>query len=470
MRRLGERFAACLQWQITLAYILLVTLPFIWLFFLVEEGGGQVKTALLATAFFFFCFSTGLVYVWSGRLVRNLGEIKHSVERFADGENPKLYGLEAEHEIGQLAQALNGAVETVSLTVRRLTEEKNRFETVLESMVEGVVSFDQLGRIELLNRAGEKMLRTSAAMAKGKQLLAVVRNQVLEDALSKTLQTGLPGTEEVRLWPHQPQIFRVTLVPIFLKQSKVSGAVMVLNDVTEIRRLEQMRTQFVANVSHELHTPLTSIRGFIETLLDGAVDDPQITRRFLSIVATESLRLERLIEDLLLLSRLEHHHEPVIGGNTLAAPEINRVRTLLEPIAREKNVSLVTEIRTGLPQLAMAAAPLNQVLVNLVENAIKYTPAGGRVVVTAQAREKGALIEVIDTGIGIPPASLPRLFERFYRVDKARSRQMGGTGLGLAIVKHLVERAGGYVRVKSEVGKGTVFSVYLPGIKAVAKD
>jgi two-component system, OmpR family, phosphate regulon sensor histidine kinase PhoR len=235
----------------------------------------------------------------------------------------------------------------------------------------------------------------------------------------------------------------------------------VFQDATEIRRLEQMRTEFVANVSHELRTPLTSIKGFVETLLDGAHEDPEVRKRFLQIIYDETARLQRLIEDLLTLSNIENRRlASEVTADAVTA--YNKIVQVLSPLAQAKNIDLTVNIAVGLPKVAMGNELLGQLFLNLLENGIKYTPAGGKVWLQVGEDHGYVAIEVGDTGPGIPTQSLSRIFERFYRVDRARSREMGGTGLGLAIVKHIVEQAEGKIQVESELGRGTLFKIWIP--------
>ncbi|MZP28989.1 phosphate regulon sensor histidine kinase PhoR [Heliobacterium undosum] len=450
-----------LQWRITAAFVVLVLLPLGWLYFFTLD---VLKThpGLLATLFFFFAFSTGVVFHWSGQLAKTLEEYTRVVHRLEAGHGAGHYLMDQPDELGRLAKAIHQTVETVRTKIHQLSQDKTKFETILESMVEGVVGFDHMGRILLMNSAAEQMLRVQSDRVRGKLLLEAFRHRELEGLLTQALNTGEAQKKQMQIWPNRPQTFRVQVVPVWTEHRRLLGAAMVIDDVTEVRRLEQMRTEFVANVSHELRTPLTSIKGFVETLLDGALDDTKVARRFLSIINEETQRLQRLIEDLLQLSRIESQLGRVVEGQSYLEPEIQRVRNLLEPIAADKRITLQVNVDTNLPLLPLSSDNLKQVLVNLTENAIKYTPEGGRVNVRATREGDGVTLEVQDTGIGIPEESLPRIFERFYRVDKARSRELGGTGLGLAIVKHIIERSGGRVTVRSKVGAGSTFTVYFP--------
>ncbi|MBC7107085.1 MAG: PAS domain-containing protein, partial [Firmicutes bacterium] len=280
--------------------------------------------------------------------------------------------------------------------------------------------------------------------------------------LRQALATGEQVVRELVLLTPEPRVFRVHITPLRDAPEGPGGVVALLRDITEYRRLEQMRTEFVANVSHELRTPLTSIRGFLETLLDGAVDDPPTARRFLETMALEAERLARLIDDLLQLSRLEDRRVVLRRERVDMAVIVARVVDIFRAGAREKGLELGYHVQTHLPPVAGDPDMLARVLVNLVDNAVKYTPEGGRITVRAEAADGHVRVSVSDTGVGIPEESLPRVFERFYRVDKSRAREQGGTGLGLAIVKHIVEAHGGRVWARSEVGRGSTFTFELP--------
>jgi two-component system phosphate regulon sensor histidine kinase PhoR len=255
--------------------------------------------------------------------------------------------------------------------------------------------------------------------------------------------------------------FAATAAPIRSDQAP-SGAVLVLHDITEIRRLERARRDFVANVSHEFRTPLASIQGFAETLLSGALDDRDNRVRFLEIIRDQAIRLGRLTSDLLELAQIEAGKltlEPrALSWEELVTPCLESLRLR----ASEKPIEVAAEYAPDLPPLVGDLGALQRVLQNLLDNALRYTPRGGRIAVRVSAEPGGSVLEVADTGIGIPRSEQGRIFERFYRVDPARSRDLGGTGLGLAIVKHLVELHGGRIEVESEVGRGTTFRVHLP--------
>jgi two-component system, OmpR family, phosphate regulon sensor histidine kinase PhoR len=337
----------------------------------------------------------------------------------------------------------------------------NRMEAILDGMVEGLVVLDAQGRITLANRAAEQMFRFSRMMVGG-TLLEAIRNHEVAALATRAAGADQAIEHEVRLEGPKPRVVQISAVALHDAAGAPAGAVLVFHDVTRLRQLEAMRQDFVANVSHELRTPLSLIKSAAETLLDGGKSDPVVTDRFLEIIDKHANRLTLLIDDLLLLARLDSDHvelnrQPV--RLRLAAQEVIEDAAL---IARARNVTLENEV----PASLMAHADperLRQVLANLVDNAIKYGRADGRVEIRGRALNPARVeISVRDDGPGIPAEAKERIFERFYRVDKARSREQGGTGLGLAIVKNVVEAHGGGVRVESTPGERTEFFIVLP--------
>ncbi|MEM9659144.1 MAG: ATP-binding protein, partial [Planctomycetota bacterium] len=336
--------------------------------------------------------------------------------------------------------------------------------TVLEGMTESVVAVDQSESILFANEAAGRVLGFGPRDVQGRKLLEVVRSHELRNSVRSALESRTLNSCDLSWRSDTERTFQVLATP--LPGEPCPGVVVVLRDVTELKRLEGMRQQFVANVSHELKTPLSSIKAYTETLLSGAVRDPQHGERFLQRIDEQANRLHQLIMDLLSLARIESGQAALEISPVSVIAVVQQCLTDFEPQASGSGIDLKNGVG-DLPLLVSAdEESLRLILGNLIDNAIKYTPAGGSVAVSARQATDVTVIEVADTGIGIAAADHQRLFERFYRVDKARSRELGGTGLGLSIVKHLSQAMGGSVAVRSELGRGSVFSVILPNVES----
>jgi two-component system phosphate regulon sensor histidine kinase PhoR len=338
-------------------------------------------------------------------------------------------------------------------------------EAALESMEEGVLAVDGSGRVLLMNPRLEDLLGMKHGESLGKPLLSVLRDPAIRQMMEGAL-TGGGGTQvrELILFVPEERIFSVRVSPLRVDESaSPAGAAALFLDVTRERKLERMRSEFVANASHELKTPLTAIRASLETLAEGALEDPEVNREFLQKALRHTERLSQLIGDLLSLSAIEDRQrrgQPT-GRGSLAQALAGSL-SLLESKTKARRLRIQSQLDPALPEVKLDEEPLGQVLTNILDNACKYSPEGGVIHLSALTQAGSILVEVADQGPGIPAADQPRLFERFYRVDKARSRDLGGTGLGLSIVKHLVEGAGGKVGLRSEPGQGSTFWFSLP--------
>jgi two-component system phosphate regulon sensor histidine kinase PhoR len=396
------------------------------------------------------------------RLTEPILAMSRQAKAMATGDfSTRVYIPPTTEELADLSSDLNSLAGEFKAMLDKSAAERNEIQAVLASLSDAVIVVDRQGRVLLFNAAAERTFLAREETVHGRPLLEAARYHELWEAFEEALQ-GQAAKREVRIYTPHERAFEARIAPVRRASGEISGAVGVLDDITELRSLERMRADFVANVSHELKTPVTSIKGFAETLLDGALDDAGTARHFVEIIDRESARLGRLVEDLLELSRIESHRvelrrEPV-SLTGLAAETV----AFYLPVAEQRGVNLETQVSEELPLVEADRELLDQVLRNLVDNAVKYTPPGGRVWVHGKDDGESISLSVSDTGPGIAPEHLPRLFERFYRVDKARSREVGGTGLGLSIVKHVVERHRGRVTVDSVLGQGSTFTVTIP--------
>jgi two-component system phosphate regulon sensor histidine kinase PhoR len=405
----------------------------------------------------------GASWFLARRIGRPLEEMAVTAQGFGGGGPlSRFYGSEFE-EMERLAAGLNEMTARLQERIQASLRQQGQQEAMLSSMAHGILAFDRDGTIVSANDTCGTLLGIDASKLRGRLAHEMLRKpdllRVVEAALanSMTVETDLQIHGQDNRWLH------AQATPLYDVQREQSGAIVILQDVTRLRRLETLRRDFVANVSHELKTPITSIKGFLETLLDGALDDKENAVRFMRIVLRHVNRLDAIIEDLLALSRIERGSEE--QGIPVKPESVHEVlQSAVEMCAMkaaEKRVTIELDCRTDL--VAQVNSPLlEQAVVNLIDNAIKYSLAEAKVLVTACGDDRETVICVKDEGCGIEARHLPRLFERFYRVDKARSREQGGTGLGLAIVKHIALAHQGTVAVESTVGRGSTFSIRLP--------
>ena len=412
----------------------------------------------------------------SRRISRPLEEMKQSAERFSQGDfsqRMSLYkGKSASLEVAALADAMDRMAEQLNERIRTIVRQHNELKAVFSSMSEAVLAVDTDERVIKLNKAAAVIFTVNEKEAPGRLLQEVVRNIDLQGQIKQILANQEPLQDEIILQDAEGERFLQTnCVPLHDDSGRNIGVLVVMNDVTRLRRLENVRRDFVANVSHELKTPITSIKGYVETLMDGAIDNRDDALRFLKIVTKQTNQLYAIIEDLLSLSRIEKQSEHKEVDLT-----VDELRKVLEEAvltcqmkASEKKIRISLQCPENL-RVKMNFTLLEQAIVNLVVNAIKYSEDGSEVIVKAEEKvetdgAKRIIISVQDFGIGIAKKHLPRLFERFYRSDKARSRKLGGTGLGLSIVKHIAQAHGGDASVQSQEGEGSTFFISLPGVQ-----
>lgn len=401
----------------------------------------------------------------SWKISRPLEILRLGAQRFAQGDLKHRLPVPPSREIGAVAESMNQMAAQLDDRIRTIVAQRNEQQAVLASMVEGVLAVNTAGSVMSINRAACRMLQTTSDKSVGRTVEEVIRNTELQRFVRSTLASAGPIEERIILHDNtQPERhIQVHGTPLMGDAGSKIGALAVLNDISRIRRLEEVRRDFVANVSHELKTPVTSIKGFIETLLDGAMEHPDERKRFLEIVARQANRLDSIIDDLLTLSRVEQQgdQEQMAMELTPIYPILKAAAELCQVGAAEKNIRIEIDCTEDI-QSCVNASLLEQAVVNLVDNAIKYSDTGAQIRLEAVSAETELLIHVRDRGCGIAREHLPRLFERFYRVDKARSRKLGGTGLGLSIVKHIIQSHKGRITVESQLGQGSVFTLHLP--------
>lgn len=398
------------------------------------------------------------------QITRPLIELKQAAHSMSRGQ----YQARVRHyhddgsEIGELAIAFNTMAETLQTNVRDLQDKNARLDAILDSMAVPLLVVNQNATVSFMNiHAREIFGRNLDPASTAYPLVLITHHPESERLVQHALDAGQTVSAELTIATVRGNVvFNVTASPI--KSPFSQGAIMTFYDISQARQLQRMRSEFVANVTHELRTPLTSIRGFIETLRHGAVNNPAVADRFLEIIDIEAERLHKLISDILVLSEIEDLREDKERETFDLTALIDDVAVLLDDMATEKKVSIIPE--TGEEPIAVSANRyrIKQILINLMDNAIKYNREGGKVFVTARRQGDGRLCLVVrDTGVGIAPEHIDRIFERFYRVDASRSRELGGTGLGLSIVKHIAQLYGGYARVESQPGSGSTFTVVL---------
>ncbi|MBN2685884.1 MAG: HAMP domain-containing protein [Pontiellaceae bacterium] len=409
----------------------------------------------------------GVCIVVVRRITSPLQQMGGAARRFAEGDFKHRIPVQQTYELDQLADSLNTMSEQLSKTLSTLSEQRNEQAAVLSSMNEGVLAIDKKERIIHMNRVAGEILGVDSQNSKKTMVAQTIRYANLQEYIKSVIGAQKPSSRDLTLRGKTEKQIQAGGTVLKNAKDESIGALIVLRDVTQLRHLETVRSDFVANVSHELKTPITSIKGFVETLLADDWEHNAETRRFLDIINQQAGRLNAIIDDLLTLSRLEQKEGHVIIKETPLADVIESSIYLCQLHAGKKNIKVDMDCPADLT-LPINAPLLEQALVNLIVNAIKYSEPDKKVLVLAEKQEKKALIYVKDDGFGIEQKHLDRLFERFYRVDTARSRKLGGTGLGLSIVKHIVQVHKGNIRVESKLGAGSTFIIELPLVSLTA--
>ncbi|RLL47889.1 sensor histidine kinase [Oceanobacillus piezotolerans] len=402
-----------------------------------------------------------LRFIYSG-YIKPIKKATETIKEIGNGNYRAKFHHPSSNIIGELSYNINALSRNLWEIAIREEIKSEQLSTIIENTENGLVLIDEKGYIHLVNRKFINMFGNSAKDYKGFLYYNVMENKVFHKTVQNTFlyERNMKG-EFSHYIGLDKYYYEIIGVPIFNEKNRLKGAVVVIHDITELKKHEIMRKDFVANVSHELRTPITSIKGFAETLLEGGLGDKETTHEFLKIIYNESDRMQLLIEDLLTLSRLENENFQIVLNKFNVKELVDGIIPTLKIKAEKKQLHLTRDIEENL-EMKADQEKVKQIFVNLIDNAINYTPEDGKVSLTVNSTSDYVHIKVSDTGIGIEKQNLPRIFERFYRVDKARSRNTGGTGLGLAIVKHIVEVHEGKMELESEVNKGTTVHVYLP--------
>ncbi|MBW7474576.1 PAS domain S-box protein [Paenibacillus oenotherae] len=441
----------------------------------VDASMQRIWMALFIGLLILFAVAALISYRIARGLTRPLEQITRVAKRIKSMDYRARVTVKSNDEIGELGLAINAMADGLQVQMARIHQNESQLASVLDNMINGIVMIDRGGRVVLLNRRAEEVLGFSARELVGRHYTEAKQQYELAQIIQDGLEQREHLREEITFYFPEERLLDLNLVPIFDENEDFGGVLLVLQDVSAIKRLERMRSEFVANVSHELKTPIAAVKGFAETLLGGAVNDPETARSFLQIIYDESDRLNRLIGDILELSKIESRRVPLMFSPIELGPFVSKTVELMESEAARKSIGLTMKVEPGL-YVEADEDRLRQIVMNLLSNGINYTPDGGVVSILvepvlqpwmegmneADVDYEHIRISITDTGIGIPKKDLPRIFERFYRVDKARSRSSGGTGLGLSIVKHLVELHKGTIQLESNVGIGSTFTIELP--------
>jgi two-component system phosphate regulon sensor histidine kinase PhoR len=423
---------------------------------IVESKVAQLRWTILGAGLTATAVAIGLAVMVAERTARPIRALTRVAERMANGESGVRLVPTSGDEVGQLTRAFNQMASELEDKVTALADERAQLAAVLENMADGAIVIAEDGRVELVNPAAERLLGTSQAIAIGHSFAQVARHHELIDFWQGCQQPGGERSELLEIGP-EALFWRVVVTP--LEERDTAPCLVLIQDLTEMHRLQTIRQEFVSNISHELLTPLASLRALVDTLRDGAATDPEAAQHFLDLAEKEVDSLTQIVQESLELSRIESGRLPLRLSPTpvvdLILPMVERLR----PQAERAGLDVSCTLPDGLPEVLADRERVSQVMSNLLQNAIKFTPSGGQIQISAEHAAGEVVVSVMDTGVGISREDLPRVFERFYKADRARSK--GGTGLGLAIAKHIVEGHGGKIWVDSVEGQGSTFSFSL---------
>ena len=429
----------------------------------VDDRIGAIRARIAVGALLVALLASLVSWYVSKRITAPIEGMREGARRFADGDLQHRLPIPKTAEFAGLATTMNQMAGLLQQRLDEIVSQRKKTEAILASMREGVIATDMEQRVISINPAAARMFGLQVVGVEGRSILEIIRNHTFQALMDRCLSSGEIIESDIVYHQNGERTFNVALTPLVDSVQKRLGGLVVISDVTQLRRLENMRRDFAASVSHEIKTPLTAIKGFVETLVTGEMDDREETRRFLNIIDRHVNRLATIIEDLMQLSRIERDDEIQRIGmeECRIADVLNTAVNLCGPAIKEKGIAIELACAADLSG-RFDATLLEQAAVNLLDNAVKYSPSDSTVLVAAERVADEIRIRFQDHGMGIARKHLPRLFERFYRVDKARSRKLGGTGLGLAIVKHIAQAHGGTVTVESELEKGSTFTLHLP--------
>jgi len=422
----------------------------------IYETLSEIKTILFTATLIALLITGVLGYSLSKTITGPIQEVTNKAALLAEGNFDQKIEVKSKDEVGKLTEMFNFLAGRLKETLEQISEEKNKMEAIFKNMADGVIALDKEGEVIYVNPAAFKLLEVeegNSYRVLGKKLKEELKIDIKEEIKSqKDFMAKINDS-----------ILKVIIAPM-KREEKTAGFILILHDITKEQKLEEMRREFVANVSHELRTPLTTIKSYTETLLDGALNDEEVSMQFLNVINEETDRMTRIVNDLLELSRLDNkearfNKKPINLSKVLAAA-VSKMKVN----AKKKGITICENVKEDLPLCYADADKMEQVFQNILSNAIKYTPEGGNITVNLWSESNFVITSIKDTGIGIPREDLPRIFERFYRVDKTRSREFGGTGLGLSIAKEIVKAHEGEIEIKSELGKGTEVTVKIPCI------
>ncbi len=445
-----------IRWRTAIAFSLLILICTVGLstYISYTDKGDHLKMIIsgaLIAALLAFILAFQILKITTDPLKR----LTQLSKKIAQGELDQEIRISSRDEVGELAQAFNQMSVRLKETVALITKERDRMATILSNIGDAILMVDSGSKITMMNESAERIFQISEERAQGRSFIEVVRDHELDDVLQRCLDTGAQQTNLVETKPRK-QFLSVTATPL----PNGNECMVRIQDLTELRRLQMVRQDFISNISHELRTPIASVKAIAETLNEGAIEDSSVAKDFLNKINAETDRLAQMVQELSELSRLESGEAPLQKRLFHISDAVEHTVERLKPQADRAGLYIETDFVPNLPRVLADEDRIEQVLVNIIHNAIKFTPAGGKIVISTKRDRNNITVSVTDTGIGIPADDLPRIFERFYKADKSRSG--GGTGLGLAIAKRIVEAHGGKIWAESIEGKGSTFSFTLP--------